>query len=155
VFPNYSDLELFDARGVWEHFVSDELNHYTSAAFEDVCTQWMQRQNIANALPFRCEEIKRWWSANAEIDIVGLSRASGKSPAGAQMILAECKYRNQPVGLDVLTDLQDKSQVFNARKKHYYLFSKSGFTVDLEKYVASTNDVVLVGLDDLFELDQS
>ena len=43
-------------------------------------------------------------------------------------LFAECKWTNEKVDLGVLETLIERSNLFAYQKKHFFLFSKSGFT---------------------------
>ena len=43
-------------------------------------------------------------------------------------LFAECKWTNEKVDLGVLETLVKRSNLFSYKTKHYYLFSKTGFT---------------------------
>jgi len=47
-------------------------------------------------------------------------------------LFAECKWTNEKVDLGILETLVKRSELFNYKTKHYYLFSKSGFTKGCE-----------------------
>lgn len=69
----------------------------------------------------------RWWDKNSEIDAVGIGEDF--------LIVAECKYSNKKVGIDVLENLKEKSKNIPSKLKikHFILFSKSGFTDELKE----------------------
>ena len=43
-------------------------------------------------------------------------------------LFAECKWTNEKVDLGILEILVKRSNLFPHKTKHYYIFSKSGFT---------------------------
>lgn len=57
------------------------------------------------------------------------------------MILGECKYWKDPVGINILRELEEKSKATSwnkaVRKTWYVLFSSSGFTPELETLAKS------------------
>jgi len=62
-------------------------------------------------------------------------------------IFGECKWKNEPTGIGVLNELLEKSGLFTQYKcKHYMLFSKSGFTGELEENTKAMDNVELVDL---------
>ena len=95
-------------------------------------------------------DLGRYWGTNPrtrqqfEIDIMG---TADKDTA----LFAECKWRNEKVDLDVLETLLERSEVFSYRKKHYYLFSKSGFTKGCEEKAKELGNVTLVWYGDMFD----
>ncbi len=146
VFPNLSELEAGDAEGVWHYVVKPELDRYVSHAFEDVCRQYLRRQNRKNALPFRFTTIGRWWSKTDELDIMATDREK------TSFLLGECKYKNSPVGLSDLKRLQEKF-ASNAKdtRAYYWLFSKSGFTDGVMRAAAEQEKVHLVTAEQLIK----
>jgi hypothetical protein len=86
--------------------------------------------------------IGRWWSRQAEIDIVALDEESKTA------YFCECKWSNKEVGEDVYKDLLSKSRLVNwppggGRTDRFILFSKSGFTKGMRD-IAKKEPVLLV-----------
>lgn len=123
VFPNTSYLELGDTEGVYEYNIKDTLNHFCSNSFENICINYLQNMNMKNELPFRFNQIGRWWDNKNEIDIMAIGNND--------IILGECKFKKSKVELADLENLKNK---YNADKNiYYYIFSKSGFDSNLLK----------------------
>ncbi len=64
-------------------------------------------------------------------------------------LFAECKWKNEKVDLGVLETLVKRSELFNYKTKHYYLFSKSGFTKGFEDRAKEMGNVRLVEYKDI------
>jgi len=102
------------------------IPHYMGEVFEEICRQYMWKENKAGQLPFSFREAGRWWGTNPikkseeEIDIIAFT--------DTQAIFCECKWSNEAVGKNVLDGLIEKSMMFNYKEKYYFLFSKSGYT---------------------------
>lgn len=61
-----------------------------------------------------------------------------------------CKYRNEKIGLDELTLLQEYASVFGKGSKyHYFIFSKGGFTDNLLQ-AQEQGKVTLITLVDMY-----
>lgn len=106
-FTHYSDLEAGDVDGVYTYEVEPLLYEYASAAFEDVCRQFVQAQQMQNRLSFRYSRMGRWFgrttvrnakgsegmrTAETEIDIVAVSRGQ------KEYLIGECKFKGRPFG---------------------------------------------------------
>jgi AAA+ ATPase superfamily predicted ATPase len=143
---NMSAIMSGRMRESFSQSVKPHLSDFMGHAFEDVCTQYLERYA---RLPILLGKTGQWWGGNprtkkqAQIDIVILS------PDGKEAIIGSCKYTNERVGSDELERLKDYAQAMGGnRKNYYYLFSKSGFTQNLR----TPNDpVTLITLDDLFD----
>ncbi|MCL1982518.1 MAG: ATP-binding protein [Clostridiales bacterium] len=124
--PQYiSQIQSHAGKKVYDS-VAPHISTYMGEVFEDICKQYLWRENLAERLPFYFRDAGRWWGTNPrkkqeeEIDIIAID--------DSQAIFCECKWRNEAVGRTVLDGLIEKSQMFNYRVKYYILFSKSGFT---------------------------
>ena len=106
--------------------IKTQIPAFMGAVFEEICIQYLWKQNIAKQTPILFNDAGRWWGNNptkreeCEIDII----ADNKEDA----IFAECKWTNETVGLDVLETLVERSELFKYAQKYYYLFAKTGFT---------------------------
>ena len=81
------------------------------------------------SLPFFVGNLGRWWGTNSEtrkqeeIDIM--------AARGNEALFAECKWKNDDVGMDVYKELKRKSSLFRYENAHLYIFAKSMFTSEL------------------------
>jgi AAA+ ATPase superfamily predicted ATPase len=118
------------------------LPAFMGDVFEDICLQYLWELNIAKKTPILFTDAGRWWGNNhqkreeCEIDII----AANKDDA----IFAECKWTNEPVRLDILEKLLERSELFNYKKKFYYIFAKTGFTSAVRAEALKLGNVTLV-----------
>ncbi|MDR2525841.1 MAG: restriction endonuclease [Oscillospiraceae bacterium] len=86
------------------------------------------------------------FKSEAKIDFI----AHGDDMTAA--IFGECKWRNEPLDKPIVAALIEKSGMFRQfGEKHYYLFSKSGFTDGARELVAENGNVRLIDFADMFE----
>ena len=149
---NITNIEAGMGKIIIDKKVNPQMPEYMGRIFEEVCIQYMIRRNKTLSLFIMFDEIGRWWGNNPakrrqeEIDILAKS--------GSSAIFGECKWKNELVGISVLNALIEKSEILNQYKdKYYMLFSKSGFTKELEKAAVSMGNLELVNLDNLFDVD--
>lgn len=141
VFPNLSELESGDAGGIYQYVVKPELERFTSYVFEDVCQQYLRKQNRKHGLPFYFTKIGRWWNKTDEIDIMAVDYRQ------TQLLLGECKYKHRPVDVKDLKHFLGK-KVAQDKRLYYYFFSKAGYTEQAVAYAAEKG-IKLVSLDEL------
>lgn len=126
------------------------LYNFMGSVFEEICKQYLWRLLMQGKAAIDFTDLGRYWGTNPrtrqqfEIDIMG---TADKDTA----LFAECKWRNEKVDLDVLETLLERSEVFSYRKKHYYLFSKSGFTKGCEEKAVELGNITLVWYGDMFD----
>ena len=107
--------------------IEPQLSDYMGKVFEEICKQYLWKQLLSGNCPVEFTSLGRWWGNDpnkkrqTEIDIMG---EQDKDAA----LFAECKWTNEKVDLGVLETLVKRSNLFSYKTKHYYLFSKSGFT---------------------------
>ena len=93
----------------------------------------------------------RWWRNGTEIDLVGADHER------RHCLVAECKYRNQKVGIKVLRFLQAKCEqlpVAGDAVFHYWIFSRMGFDDVLLDMATRDPYLHLVGMDQLLDQRQ-
>lgn len=147
---NMSSIAVGLSDIVYDKTVNPQLSNYMGLTFEQICTQYLIRENSKLSLPFVFGSIGRWWGNNPykkrqeEIDIMAIN--------GKDAIFGECRWRNEPVGINVFHELVEKSMLFKQYKnKYYYLFSKTGFTKELKDTCLKMNNLELVDLRKLYD----
>jgi len=147
VFPNMSGIVSGLGRAIYEHDVAENLSSYMGLIFEEICKQYLIEEAKRNALPFFTAKIGRWWGNNPkekrqeEIDILAYRKDSA--------LFCECKWTNAPVDIDVLTDLEAQSELFQYSEKWFRLFAKNGFTDRLIKKAENRGNIRLIRFDDM------
>lgn len=142
VLPNKSRIEEGNIDYVLEKIRVD-FNLLVSENYEKVAIEIVKANEDKF---FRIDKIGRWWDRNEEIDLVALNEKENK------ILFGEVKWSNKPVGVNIYDDL--KKKVKNVqwgrqdREEQFCLFSKSGFTENMEK-IARIENVVLFHEDKL------
>lgn len=117
------------------------IDNHVSFVYEEVCRTRMWTLIAEGNWPFSVDKIGRWWNQNNEIDIVAFDSQS------QNIIFGECKFWKEAIGLNVLRDLEEKSNAViwqnRSRSNFYVLFSISGFTDELTELAAKREDLLL------------
>lgn len=120
-----------------------QISIYMGFVFEDICRQYLWKENLSGRLPIQFENIGRWWGNNPktktqeEIDLVA-DDGDGKA------ILAECKWRNEDIDEDEIYTLADQANIFHYKQCYFILFSKTGFTERCYKLAKEMGNVLLI-----------
>ena len=130
VHPNQSSLDLGLADAILQQRIKPDLDHFVANAFEEAAITFTGRLAQAGELDFFPERIGGWWNRDAEIDVLAINLSENIALVG------ECKWTVHPVGTSVLDDLKQKSEILmkdhEIKKIQFALFSRNGFTPDLE-----------------------
>lgn len=141
VYPNMSFIESGHGSVVMNKIRKSLVKNHIAFAYEDVCREQMWELNAEGVWPFNFTKLGRYWDSKIEIDIAALD------PEGKNLILGECKYWTDPVGVSVFRDLEAKTDSVTWERKNrkvwYVLFSASGFTDELKKLAQSREDLLL------------
>jgi len=123
------------------------LAGFVAPLFEQLSREWIARAGASGALPLPLRAVGRWWTRQAEIDVVALGEEG--------VLLGECKWSTRPVGLDGLNALRARGELFRGETGMgpqepvwLALFSRSGFTPDLVAE-AKAEHVLLVTAEDV------
>ena len=130
--------------------IEPQLSDYMGAVFEEICKQYLWDLLLHGNSPVEFTSLGRWWGANSktkqqeEIDIMG---CADKDTA----LFGECKWTNEKVDLGILEKLIYRSELFNYRNKHYYVFAKNGFTSACTDKANAMGNVSLVTFADMIK----
>lgn len=128
--------------------IEAQLSDYMGKIFEEICKQYLWKQLISGCCPIEFVSLGHWWGTDSiernqtEIDIMG---EQDKNTA----LFAECKWKNEKVDQAVLETLIKRSNLFSYKTRHYYLFSKSGFTKGCKDKAKDLKNVTLVQYKDI------
>lgn len=142
VYPNISFIEAGNSSIVLEKIKNNFIDNHVSYVYEDVCMEKMWQLNADKVWPFYFSKVGRYWNSKTEIDICALD------PGGKNMIVGECKYWKDKMGVNVLKALENKAVDIdwnkNNRKVWYVLCSSNGYSDELIKLSEERVDVVLM-----------
>ena len=141
VYPNMSFIESGHGRIVMDKIRKSLVRNHIAFVYEDVCAERMWEMNAQSVWPFYFSKLGRYWDSKEEIDIVAID------PDGKNLILGECKYWQEPVGVSVLRSLEAKAEMVawekGKRKTWLVLFSVNGFTEELRAVAETRTDLQL------------
>ena len=140
IYPNRSLIEE-DKQETLMRNIKEKLQIHYSSVFEQVC-----REMIWNISP-DVARVGLWWHRGEEIDIVGLNEKEDT------ILFGECKWSKNRVDIKLLDELKQKSECvkwkIDKRKEKFILFSKSGFTEELENMAKNKTELELYDIDRL------
>ena len=120
--------------------VQKGLSDFMGREFEKYSQDFMWSQDMNEKIvPNPFIHLGNWWGTDkrthqqVELDIVGFSDDERDGYFG------ECKWKNEPISRSVLEKLITNSEIFKYPIKHYYLFSKSGFTDSCQELAEKIN----------------
>lgn len=124
----------------YETIVKPELADYASPIFEQCC-----QRALPALIPRTYEKIGQWWFKEHELDVLGLSQDG--------LVAGECKFTSSPVSEGVLTQLERTTRQVrwngSESEPYFVLFSRSGFTRDLNRLAEERGDVSLFDVADI------
>ncbi len=142
VFPNQSEIMLGNVNQIYEMKIIPYLDAYMEEYFADVCTEFLKLMNIHDRLPVKFIWWDRWYGKNGTIDIL----AQGED---RKTLIGSCHFEDRITGPEeyhALLALADEAKV---GPDYCYLFSRRGFSEELQRMAADRKDLYLVGLEDL------
>lgn len=153
ILPNISLINIGMGEKVYEK-IEPHFYEFMGYIFEDICKQYLWLLNIREELPLFFLKLGRWWGndprikAEAEIDILAYNDEN-------QILLGECKWRNEEIDKKVLEKAIFRSELFSFPNKFIYLFSKTGFTSYCLEYAKTNSSIHLVTFQDIIKAYES
>jgi len=127
---------------IWRS-VAGGIPSFMSKVFEDICRQWVQQRNLTGNMPVRFVEVGRWWGYNPVskndtfIPIVAYSDDN-------HAFFGDAIWSDEPTGSEALRSLEERSRLFRYPNRHFYLFSRSGFTNECAELARQYNANLVV-----------
>ncbi len=141
--PENASMIARDAADLVYKRIEPHLSEYMGKVFEGICTQYLWKLLLSGNSPVEFQSLGRWWGndplhkCQAEIDVMG-------EQDNDTALFAECKWTAEKVDLSVLETLVARSNLFPYLNKHFFLFSKSGFTKGCRDKAKELGNVSLV-----------
>ena len=135
IYPYISFFEFGETEPAYFR-IEPIISKLMAECYEEVCRQWISER----ALDFNAASVGRQWSSAYEIDVAAVNTKFELTVVG------ECKWSENKIGISIFRELEEKVLSCNlpmAEDCRYILFSKSGFTSDLEKLAAEEKNIVL------------
>ena len=144
VFRNASARRLLDPEVFYDRYVSKDFEeNYVPHMFEEVCRQYLVRQNRAGSIEPAFDAIGKYWyddpanKASGEFDVVT------QDPKG--YVFYESKFRKAPVTQKMVDEEISQVEATGLKCHRYGFFSRSGFTA------AKSENTVFIDLPQMFE----
>lgn len=154
IFSNRTLLETDAQEIVWQRKIEPDYSTYMGLVFERVCREYLLHMNSQGKLPILFTSMGRWWGTDsrtrsqAEIDLIARD--------GKDYLFCECKWRSVPADMDVLNALRNRAEIFLSGKGdkghiEFIIFSKNGFTEDIQEEAKKSQNLSLVGVDGILD----
>lgn len=141
IYPNRSYIEMGHSDVVLNMLAKNFIDGHVSFVYEQICQEKLWELSAKGKLPCLVSRVGKWWDGSHEIDVVGISEVDDV------LILGECKFWTGCVGLNVLSQLEQKAAFIDwhieSRRTVYMIFSINGYTKELMEVAASREDVIL------------
>ena len=143
VYGRQDRLRLLD-NNTFDEVVAPELADYVSPLFERLC-----QEKLPELDDRQYRAVGQWWFKENELDVLGLTNEG--------LVAGECKFTSTPVTEGVLSNLEQTTEQVQWSEQpangtiQYVLFSRSGYSDDLQSIAQQRNDVSLYGLEDILD----
>ena len=130
----------------------DSFSTYEGMQFENICLQWIIRQNKLGQLGFLATSFGKWWGSDPEIrEEVDIDVVAGNKQA-KEALFCECKWKNSFDETETFQNLEHRSTLLKGyTKKRFILFSKKPLSNATKNKFKARDDVRFVSAEELFE----
>ena len=120
LYPNASRLEQLQAAVFYEEKIEPTFRRFMSAAFKEICRDYVQRQAVEGELPFAVSSMGEWAGKAGDIDVV----AQGED---GETLLAVCMCEQDRFSYADYEWLLFLAGQAKLRTDHIWLFTDKGF----------------------------
>ena len=153
VFLHKTGIETGAGEEIADSLVFPELSAFVGKpVFEDVCKQYLIRQNNKRALPFLCTDFGIWWGNDNREKAVTDIDAVADNKAEKKILLCECKWKNERTDAGEIKKLMAKAYLMPGYDEYYFMFfSKSAYSSEAKQLERENGNLKLVTLNMLFD----
>lgn len=137
VYPNLSMLEQLPPELFYEKYVEPTLSDYTAGYFARACTQYLEKRNREEKLPFVYTRSGEWVGKAGTIDFVA-------QDDGGKTLIAGCVYDTVKMPVEDYEWLLFCAKQARLKADAIWLFSMQGFDEKLEQLAEQEEKVQLV-----------
>ncbi len=142
IYPFKSYIEIGDIDFVMNIIKRSFIEKHVSFVYEEINREKLRK--LKDQIPLPILKIGRWWDADTEIDIVGVS------DNGIPVLFGECKYTKRPIDIDVYYTLIEKikkvlkNEDIEIDKLYFVFFSHSGYTKTFIEKAKHNKNILLL-----------
>jgi hypothetical protein len=144
LFRRQSQLALGIAEQTLEEIKRHLVDFIGTHTWEELCREWLLRASGHKVLPFLPDQVGSAWNRDTQVDVVGVNFME------KTLILGECKWERQPIDVDVLRKLIEKTEKVipsEGQWRVYYLgFARNGWTAEALRFADSLKKTETGGL---------
>lgn len=147
IFKYSSQLKIMDPEIFFDKYIADDYEqYYVPHRFEEICRQYLIRENRAGRIEPVIEKIGKYYyddpktRTNGEFDVVTLDETG--------YVFYEVKFRKQKLTEAMIEQEIKQVQATGLNCRKYVFISRSGFTCK------ETDQISLIGLEDLFAVQK-
>jgi len=144
IFPNKSRIAVMNDKVFYDKYIKDDYNtKYVPEVFENICKQFLIRENIDGRLKEDFYKIGKYYydnpaeKTNGEFDIV--------TEGDNGYVFYEAKYKSSPIDDKLINEEIKQVEKTNIKCIKYGFFSKSGYRAEKK------NNLIFYELEDLYK----
>ena len=145
IFIYLSQMKIMDPNVCYDKYISKDFEEqYVPRKFEEICRQYLIRQNKAGNIDPVIEKIGKYYyddpkkKTNGEFDVVTLDEKG--------YVFYEVKFRKNPVSKSMIDEEIEQVKLTGLNCYKYVFFARSGFSQE------ETDTVKLIGIQELYNL---
>ena len=144
VYPYRGSIDLGRTDRIENIVKRDYDMRHSAFVYERICLEVLLDYCGSRDDILMPERFGRYWDSGKEIDVVAIDDTNKRAFVG------ECKFHNEPVGLEVLSSLHQKYTEIKELQGYtpiFGLFSKSGFTSGIFEALKESDNILLFDKD--------
>lgn len=139
IAPNIDKINSFSEQEKEQFIANLDLEPFYSLPFELICADF-----LASKLGIERSMVSSYWDKDCEIDIFIKNEHF--------MLAGEVKYKDHIVSKKLLNELKAKCEIAGLKPDFFVLFSKNGFSKELEELSKKTPNIWLFSLENFKEI---
>lgn len=140
IYPHISEFSMMEPEDFYATYVKAFLPEIATKSYIKVCREFMGLMNRFGKLPAKFDNFGSLYGKTGFIPIV----ANGEDK---KLLVGSCKWSSKPMDVKEFDELLKNNEQIGKDADYYYLFSKEGFTDELEAMTRNMDNIQLIELE--------
>lgn len=139
IYPHLSELHMMQPEDFYSVYLKNKLDDVVGKAYIKVCREFLELMNRFGRLPDKFGHFGSFYGKNGFIPLIAESEKGG-------ILAGTCQWSTKPMGMQELEQLLENMKQTGREADYYYLFSRRGFTAELDARVQNMNHVFCIDI---------
>lgn len=142
VYPHLSELHMMEPEDFYDIHIKNKLDEIVMKTYIKVCREFLELMNRFDRIPAKFGHFSSMYGKDGFIPLIAESE-------NGEMLAGSCQWSNKPMGMREFEQLLKDMKQTGKEADYYYLFSRRGFTAELDARVRNMDNIFCIDIEQM------